>query len=1541
MGFKKIAIAFLPLLLLFYIMPNVNAFTLNINSGNTFHNGDYWSYTSAYESSSSSSTWSAEVDTGNSAYSPSAPLNEHYAWNWGDGTTSELGISTGDTGLNSYSGTVGINDVSYNVNSGQLANYPYTSASANPSGSSSCTSNMNDAPTAFSSYTNGNGNVVFQMYHTYSATGIYSIYIQGYAIKLLPPSCGINYNSQTIQIAIINPPSVSAPTLSTPALDYGSSSGESITVSFNCGSNTICANDYISDTVGNLYSASNVNSPSTYPATQSSTSSPGAYYPSGQIYNPLTGSNVQGPDIKFIIFPALSTPALSVSGTAASVPTQLTISVPIQSSYGNEASPQAFINWGDGSTSTQINSGSSQWSVSGSNYVATVSHTYSSGSYTITTKLESANYVDYGSQYGTTSSASKSITISPYVNPAVSVAIPNSNTCVSGIWTAKSGSYTFTTTEGSFPTSYMNINWGDGTSTNNVQLSGNSQSISESHTYSTSGSYTISANIYDTNGREGSGSSSSFNVNSFQNPSIGSISPTSATATQSTTFSVSVRQGTCPLTNINWNWGDGNSNSAGAFSGTDQYAHTYSIAQGQTTATPTLTVQVSDNSGDTESTSSAISVSYVYPAIGAITPTSVYASGSQYGADYTNVFSTTLSAGTNPLSSITWNWGDGTASTTNSAVSGTNTASHAYSGSSTLSVQATDTANHYQTATQSITVNPYPIFSISSISNASVIYEGVSEAFNITTTEASGGFPLSKITWNWGDNTAPTPVNNPSYGLNSEQHTYSATGTYTVSVNVYDSNGATLSTSEVITVSAYNPPKLTNFYITNYTNVTTGITAGLPSTYYINLTQGNYTVESLTFNWGDGTSTFFNATTSPPMIVNGTDSVSHIYSTAGAYTLTITATDSLGYSGTSQASITVNNYTMPIIQSFSPLQAIVNQTQNYNVAYLEGSIPLQNLTINFNGANVINNQISQTGGTSITPYSMSQVGNVPVTATLCDALNNCTAHTYTVYNQLLPIITAFYHESYNGNNYNKINTTFVINLTEGSNPLANLTMYFGDGNTQFINLNNASSASLVLNNSYSTGTYSPYFTVYDSNGNSETSSTLVVPISNYIYGYVTSITPSNVYDVITDSFLFNLTQGSFPMQNVTVDWEDGSANTTANVPTNATNITIQHTYPFATNASYNVIATACDVNFCTAYGQLINTSYVLPQINSVSPTSVYETVPTNFTFNITKGTFALNTIEIAWGISNATTFLPINSNFTYNFTYNATGTYTLTAYVSDVNGQSSNAFTQIITVLPYVYPYVSSLTPTSVIAGENVSYNFTAIQGTFPLSNVSINWGNGQTFIYNVTNGSNTVNHLYTENGNFTVTETIYDTRGITPSTPTSTIIAVSPAPYTFTTSTPIMNYTITNQSRPLNIIYSLNYTGNATLVTSFITQQDNIINNFVCSQSISPNPSQIGINPENITLSLLCTINPNAISLSPQTLFLTTYAQNTAGIFESITEQVNINTTVSLPQIPTPFNMNETVSTPYPVRAFTPLDLGVIMAVMGVLVLFILIWFR
>ena len=1198
--------------LLFIGLKVVSALTLNINSGNVFYQSHYWSYDSSYESSSSSSTWSAEVDTGNSAYSPSSSLSEHFVWYWGDGTTSELGISTGLTALNSYSGTVGINDVSYAVSSGQLTNYPYQQQGAVSGGSSTCTSNMNDASTAFSSYTNGNGNVVFQMYHTYTATGIYSVYIDGV--------CAQSYLSPTISIVIINPPSVSTPSLGTTKLDYGASSSEPITVTYNCGSNTLCANNYmsISGGTGNLYSASNQNSPQTITEYESSTSSTGTYYPSGEIYNPITGSNVQGANIQFQIFPAIGTPSLNAQDNAVNpssivntIPMTFTITVNNQ----GEGSPQATISWGDGSSNTVINAGSSTWTTSGSNYVATITHNYGSytGSANIQVSMESNIYATISSSYGTTSSNSESITVNPYVYPTVSITPPTSIVCgVNGIYTSKSGNYVFSLTEGSEPLSSLAINWGGYGANGNTapSLSGTgSQQITVSNTYTNAGSPTITATVYDNQGKSGA-SSKTISVSQFQNPSIGTPSPTTAIATQSQTYSTTVGAGTCPLNQITWNWHGltRTSNTASAYSGTNSYAHTYQISQGTTSTSYNLNVQVSDNVGDTSSASQSIGVSYVYPSIGTVSPTTVFANGNQYGADYSNTFSTSLSAGTNPLNQITWNWGDGSSNTVNGATLGTNTASHAYasSGTETLGLTVSDTASYYSTSSTSITINPYPIFTLSAIGNSSIIYQGVSYTYNITITQATGGFALSKLIWNFGDNTTPTSISNPQYGLNNVTHTYASAGTYTITATVYDVNNAKQSQTDTITVTPYNPPSLTNFSITNYPNInpTNTTTSGLSSLYSIYLGQGNETVENLTFSWGDGTSnTFLNSTTNPAMVVGGYDNVTHTYSASGNYSLTITATDALGFSSVFAYTVNVYPYSNPDIIAFSPTQAIVNQTTDYNITLGEGSAYLSNITVDFDGTN-ITQTATQKGGIISIPYSMSAVGNLPISVTACDILANCTTNNYHVYNQLLPVITAFYNESYNGNNYNKINTSFILNITAGSNSLSNLTMYFGDGNTQFINLNNnTGSVSLQLNNTYSSGTYTAYFTIYDSNGNLEQSSSLIVTISNYQYGYVTNITPASVYDVVSDTFTFNLTQGSFPMQNVSVNWADGTSDTIVNVPANATSVNTTHSYPFALNQSYDIIATACDVNFCTAFGKNITTTYVIPVINSVSPTS--------------------------------------------------------------------------------------------------------------------------------------------------------------------------------------------------------------------------------------------------------------------------------------------------------------------------------------------------
>jgi PKD repeat protein len=147
----------------------------------------------------------------------------------------------------------------------------------------------------------------------------------------------------------------------------------------------------------------------------------------------------------------------------------------------------------------------------------------------------------------------------------------------------------------------------------------------------------------------------------------------------------------------------------------------------------------------------------------------------------------------------------------------------------------------------------------------------------------------------------------------SASHTYATAGTFTVTATVTDNLGATASQSAVVTVIAANKPPVAVLSVTpsnGYAPVT--VTASTSAS-----TDPDGTIASSVINWGDGTST-------------AGPTASHIYATAGTYTITAIVTDNLGAS----ASATLN------VTALSPQVVVKSPVASVTGAAL--SVPLLN-----------------------------------------------------------------------------------------------------------------------------------------------------------------------------------------------------------------------------------------------------------------------------------------------------------------------------------------------------------------------------------------------------------------------------------------------------------------------------------------------------------------------------------------------------------------------------------------------------------------------
>jgi PKD repeat protein len=139
---------------------------------------------------------------------------------------------------------------------------------------------------------------------------------------------------------------------------------------------------------------------------------------------------------------------------------------------------------------------------------------------------------------------------------------------------------------------------------------------------------------------------------------------------------------------------------------------------------------------------------------------------------------------------------------------------------------------------------------------------------------------ITSETLDWGDGSPPVSIPPPSFAVFSIQHTYTAAGTFTVTLTAVDALGAqnTVTQQEVVTVNSVPSCTLT-------VTPTSG-TAPLNVNASGSCTDAGNDITSEVIGWGDGSTT--QGTSGP-----------HTYNTPGPFTVILTASDAAGNTGSS------------------------------------------------------------------------------------------------------------------------------------------------------------------------------------------------------------------------------------------------------------------------------------------------------------------------------------------------------------------------------------------------------------------------------------------------------------------------------------------------------------------------------------------------------------------------------------------------------------------------------------------------------------------
>ena len=257
-------------------------------------------------------------------------------------------------------------------------------------------------------------------------------------------------------------------------------------------------------------------------------------------------------------------------------------------------------------------------------------------------------------------------------------------------------------------------------------------------------------------------------------------------------------------------------------------------------------------------------------------------------------FTATASNGMGPYT-FTWDFGDG------SAGSG-QTVTHVYgqAGEFTVKLTVTDSSQNTATSAQTVAVTTSTL-TVNFTFTPSTITPGSPVTFTAT---VSGGTSPYSYSWSFGDGTTGTG--------NPVSHTYSNVGPYTVTLTVTDSQGSTATTSQT----------LTGTLATGFTYSPSSPVVGQVVTF--NAT-GSGGTPSYSFSWnlGDGTS------------ASGSI-VTHVYSTNGTYTVTVTARDSGGQTATASKTVSVAPSTPPPQSAY----ALVISAEGKVFRYQNGTLTL-------------------------------------------------------------------------------------------------------------------------------------------------------------------------------------------------------------------------------------------------------------------------------------------------------------------------------------------------------------------------------------------------------------------------------------------------------------------------------------------------------------------------------------------------------------------------------------------------------------------------
>lgn len=268
--------------------------------------------------------------------------------------------------------------------------------------------------------------------------------------------------------------------------------------------------------------------------------------------------------------------------------------------------------------------------------------------------------------------------------------------------------------------------------------------------------------------------------------------------------------------------------------------------------------------------------------------------------------------------------------------------------------------------------------------------------------------------------------------------------------------------------------------------------------------------------------------------------------------------------------------------------------------------------------------------------------------------------------------------------YQLISATYSLNVSSNDS-LTNATVYWNG--TQIYTENFTNTTNATISTSYienNTGTYPISFIVYD-NSTNELNDTANITINQYILPSVSTVLPTNATENVSIIFNTIITQGSFPLKNITWEFQN---NYLTDIPFAGANY---QTWTFNQSGYFTTIVQICDTNnFCS---QSSTSQY----ISNSTPNSYWEVSNAVMNLNVNypnpesmaltfipnNDTNPIDQVSINWGDSTPIQVYSYSSpitSATYQHLYTALGNYSVYTTTCDTIGNCHTDFIANVSV---------------------------------------------------------------------------------------------------------------------------------------------------------------------------------------------------------------------------------------------------------------------